>query len=62
MYVAWTAGYVGAAFILGSRWPLILSPVLGWWVRREARREESRLIARFGADYLRYMERIRRFV
>lgn len=62
MYVAWTLAYLGAGPAMSSRWPLILSPALGWWVRREAHREESRLIARFGGIYLRYMERVRRFL
>lgn len=62
MYVAWTVAYLGAALGLDTRWPLFLSPVLGWWVRRQALREEARLIAGFGADYLRYRDRVRRFV
>ncbi len=62
MYVAWTMAYLGVAPAFDTRWPLFLSPVLGWWVRREARREETRLIATFGTDYLRYRDRVRRFV
>jgi hypothetical protein len=26
MYVAWTAGYVGAALVAGTAWPLVLLP------------------------------------
>ena len=62
MYVAWTLSYLGAALALDTRWPLILSPVLGWWVRREVRREEAHLLARFGTDYLQYMDQVRPFL
>lgn len=62
MYLAWTLVYAGGALAAGSRWPLILAPGLGWWVRREVLREESRLIGLFGPEYLDYMDRVRRFV
>jgi protein-S-isoprenylcysteine O-methyltransferase Ste14 len=62
MYVAWTLAFLGSAPLLETRWPLVLSPLLGWWIRREVRREERDLIARFGNDYLRYMERVRRYI
>jgi len=62
MYVAWTLIYVGVALVLNTLWLLVLLPLLGLLVHREARREESRLEVAFGEAYRTYRRRVRRYL
>jgi protein-S-isoprenylcysteine O-methyltransferase Ste14 len=62
MYVGWTLAYLGASALGDSAWPLILLPGVGAAVHREVLGEEVRLAARFGADFVRYAGRVRRYV
>jgi protein-S-isoprenylcysteine O-methyltransferase Ste14 len=61
MYVAWTLIYVGVALVFNVLWLLVLLPLLGLLVHREARREESRLEDAFGDAYRTYRRRVRRY-
>lgn len=61
MYVAWTLIYVGVALVVNVLWLLVLLPLLGLLVHREARREESRLEDAFGDAYRTYRRRVRRY-
>jgi protein-S-isoprenylcysteine O-methyltransferase Ste14 len=62
-YAGWTVLYLGVALLAGSRWALILLPVVlvsvDWGV---IRREERYLEDRFGADYREYRRRVRRWL
>jgi protein-S-isoprenylcysteine O-methyltransferase Ste14 len=62
MYVAWTLIYLGVALVLNMSWLLVLLPLLGLLVHREARREESRLEDAFGEAYRTYRRRVRQYL
>ena len=62
MYVAWTLIYLGVALVLNMMWLLVLLPLLGLLIHREARREERRLEAAFGQAYQTYKRQVRRYV
>lgn len=62
MYVGWTMVYLGVALTLGSRWLLILLPPLLAFTHKTVLQEERCLEARFGRDYHRYREGVRRYV
>ena len=62
MYLGWTMAYLGIALVVGSRWLLILlAPVLAY-THETVLREERHLETRFGRDYRRYRERVRRYL
>jgi protein-S-isoprenylcysteine O-methyltransferase Ste14 len=63
MYVGMTFGYVGAALLLNTWWPLVLLPlVLLAMVRLVIVREEAFLRATFGAEYADYTKQVRRWL
>lgn len=62
MYVGMTVAYVGVALALGAGWAYVLLPVvLVVLTLGVVRREEAYLEARFGAAYLEYKRRVRRW-
>ena len=63
MYVSLTLLYVGLALWVGTVWPLVLLPLVlvGLW-RLVIQREEAYLERAFGADYLAYRQRVRRWL
>ena len=63
MYVGLTLAYLGEAGLLRQVWPLVVLPlVLAYlqWVVIPL--EESRLRERFGAEYVAYCRRVRRWI
>ncbi len=62
MYVAWTAGYVGAALVTGTAWPLLLLPVVLAATQVAVLREERSLERRFGDAYRSYRASVRRYL
>jgi protein-S-isoprenylcysteine O-methyltransferase Ste14 len=62
MYVAWTVGYVGAALVAGTAWPLLLLPVVLGVTQVVVLREERSLERRFGAAYRSYKTSVRRYL
>ena len=63
MYVSLAALYVGAAFLVGSWWPLLLLPVVLWVVQHFViAREERYLASAFPVDYPAYCQRVRRWI
>ena len=62
MYLAWTLVFVGVGLVLDTAWLMLLVAPLSVLVRREARKEEDRLTATFGADYDTYRARVRRYL
>ncbi len=62
MYVGLTLLYLGGSALIDSAWPLLALPiVLALLVRLVIRREEAYLSQAFGADYLAYCARVRRW-
>jgi protein-S-isoprenylcysteine O-methyltransferase Ste14 len=63
IYVSDWFVYAGATLLLKTAWPLLLAPgvylVMRHWVIAH---EEAHLVARFGADYLDYKARVRRWL
>jgi protein-S-isoprenylcysteine O-methyltransferase Ste14 len=62
MYVAWTVGYVGAALVAGTAWPLLLLPAVLVVTQVVVLREERSLERRFGAAYRSYKTSVRRYL
>ena len=62
MYLAWTAGYVGAALVAGTAWPLLLLPFVLVATHLAVLAEERSLDRRFGAAYRRYRASVRRYL
>ncbi|MBI2504911.1 MAG: isoprenylcysteine carboxylmethyltransferase family protein [Candidatus Latescibacteria bacterium] len=63
IYLADTLIYLGAALLCGSGWPLLLLPLaLGVVQKGVIAREEAYLERKFGADYLNYKTRVRRWL
>jgi protein-S-isoprenylcysteine O-methyltransferase Ste14 len=63
LYVSLTLLYLGIAIAAQSLWALaLLIVVLAVMQRSVVRREEHYLEQKFGADYLRYKERVRRWI
>jgi protein-S-isoprenylcysteine O-methyltransferase Ste14 len=62
MYLAWTLGYVGAALVAGTAWPLLLLPVVLVVTQFVIMREESSLERCFGAAYRNYKASVRRYL
>lgn len=62
MYLGLTLLYLGGSALIDSAWPLLALPiVLALLVRLVIRREEAYLSQAFGADYLAYCARVRRW-
>jgi protein-S-isoprenylcysteine O-methyltransferase Ste14 len=63
MYVGWTLIYIGAAFILNMVWPIALLPLVVIYIHFvDIRKEEQILENQFGENYLRYKDRVRRYL
>jgi protein-S-isoprenylcysteine O-methyltransferase Ste14 len=63
IYLGFVIFYVGVTFWINSIWPLLLLPIVLLVVTRYViAREERYLERRFGADYLRYKARVRRWI
>jgi protein-S-isoprenylcysteine O-methyltransferase Ste14 len=62
MYLAWTAGYVGVALVVGTAWPLLLLPVVLVTTQVVVLREERSLERRFGDGYRSYKASVRRYL
>jgi protein-S-isoprenylcysteine O-methyltransferase Ste14 len=62
MYLGMTLALIGVGLALGSAWFLITTPVCVYAVTKLAiEREEAYLAAKFGATYLDYKARVRRW-
>ena len=62
MYLAWTFLYLGLLLLLDSGWLVVLIPILALWVHWESGKEEHRLIESFGPEYVRYQDKVRRYL
>lgn len=62
MYVAWTALYVGIAFVVNSSWLFFLLPIVMAVTHITVRREERSLERAFGDQYRDYKNEVRRYV
>jgi protein-S-isoprenylcysteine O-methyltransferase Ste14 len=63
IYVSLMLLYVGLSLALNSGWALALTPVLVWIMHAGViTREEEYLERKFGNDYLRYKQQVRRWL
>ena len=62
MYLAWTVGYLGAALVAGTAWPLLLLPVVLVATHVVVLREERTLERSLGAGYRSYKSSVRRYL
>lgn len=63
IYVSDTLIYVGLSLTLNAWWALALTPVLVWGMQVGViAREEKYLERKFGDDYLRYKQQVRRWL
>lgn len=62
MYLSWTLGYIGCAFLSGSGWPLVLLPGVAIATHSAVLGEEQRLEDQFGTDFRAYVSRVRRYL
>jgi protein-S-isoprenylcysteine O-methyltransferase Ste14 len=63
LYLGLTGLYAGTALLANALWPLVLLvPLLGVVQEGVVRREERYLAAKFGAPYLAYQMRVRRWL
>ena len=63
MYLQMVLVCVGVAIILANLWILLLTPFCAWALRHFAiRPEEEYLERKFGASYLEYKGRVRRWL
>ena len=63
LYLALTLIYLSIAVGCNYFWPLVFLPLALWLINRIAiAREEKYLARRFGADYLDYQRRVRRWL
>lgn len=62
MYVAWTALYVGIAFIINTVWLFIILPIVMLATHIIVQREEHTLESEFGDDYRDYRNNVRRYL
>ena len=62
MYLSLVLGYVGVACLTRMLWPLILVPLPLLYSHLVILREERYLERRFGAAYLTYKSRVRRWI
>jgi protein-S-isoprenylcysteine O-methyltransferase Ste14 len=55
--------YIGATFVANAWWPMFLAPVVLAVIQRGVvQREERYLEAKFGREYHRYTDRVRRWL
>ncbi len=62
MYLSLVLGYIGVACLTRMLWPLILVPLPLLYSHLVIRREERYLERRFGAAYVSYASRVRRWL
>lgn len=63
MYLQMVIVCIGSALLLRNPWILLLTPLAAWVLERFAiRPEEEYLERKFGAEYLAYKERVRRWI
>ncbi|HWZ29427.1 MAG TPA: isoprenylcysteine carboxylmethyltransferase family protein [Gemmatimonadales bacterium] len=63
MYLSLATIYLGGVVMMDSLWPLVLFPVTIWVIRTQIiAREETYLERKFGAAYLDYKKRVRRWL
>ena len=63
MYLQMVLGCIGFAILLGNLWILLLTPACAWVLQRLAiLPEEAYLERKFGAQYLSYKRRVRRWI
>ena len=63
MYVSLTIVYVGVAVMMQSLWSLLLLPLVVAFIRiKVIGREEAYMERRFGGDYLRFKNEVRRWL
>ena len=63
LYLSLAIAYLGVALLLGYFWPLIFFPVAVFLVDRSIiPREEQYLEGKFGAEYTRYRDSVRRWI
>ncbi|HVY18616.1 MAG TPA: isoprenylcysteine carboxylmethyltransferase family protein [Bauldia sp.] len=63
MYLGMTLLLVGFAFIGNALWPLLAAIPAVWWIQTQViAREEAYLEAKFGAPYLDFKKRVRRWI
>lgn len=63
MYLGMAGCYLGGVLMLDSLWPLVLFPVTMWVIRTYViAREEAYLERKFGAVYLDYKKKVRRWL
>jgi len=63
MYVSLTIVYVGVALMMQSLWSLLLLPLVVAFIRiKVIGREEAYMERRFGAEYLRFKNEVRRWL
>lgn len=63
MYLQMILVCIGAAVAFSNLWILLLTPIAGWALQRFAiEPEEAYLEAKFGAAYLAYKQRVRRWI
>jgi protein-S-isoprenylcysteine O-methyltransferase Ste14 len=62
IYVGPSHAHVGASLLIDSVWPLVTLVPLLVYLRREGRREEAHLSARFGEAYDRYRRTVHRWL
>lgn len=63
MYVGLVLTLAGAAILFGTVTPWLAIPPFAWWIdRRFIRQEEIMLEEHFGADYVAFKQRVRRWI
>lgn len=62
MYVAWTALYLGVAFLFDAAWLLAALPAVALATHRTVRREERSLARAFGDEYRAYRRDVPRYL
>jgi protein-S-isoprenylcysteine O-methyltransferase Ste14 len=63
MYLGMVLLLIGAATMFGTLSPWLVIPIFAWWIdRRFIAQEEVMLAEVFGEDYLRFKQRVRRWI
>ena len=62
IYVAFTLIYVGVALLCRAVWPLLFLPLVLVGIVKQVKREDAYLERRFGAEYLAYQQKVRRWL
>ena len=63
MYLGMVLALCGIAMLFGTLTPWLVIPLFAWWIdRRFIAQEEVMLEEHFGADYLEFKKRVRRWI